>query len=328
MPRVASTAWLGFLLGACVIASLAGQSTACTVFKFDISGFAANVRHLLLAYGVLSENGTIFLDNRNFPYKCTELGGWHDFFDSEPIIKEWTPKAEAAALDAPCRHVDKAGIAKIVDRIRIPWTQYEELAISKAWVLRPWVAVEVSQHLAVLEAAAKPTIALHIRGGDKVAEDQQEEIKRATTFPEDYVETFVSRFPDVQGGTCIILGDDHAWVAEASRLAQERINCTLQPLSPFYRQEGHKQAQFNSLPYEERCEQSMRLLTDMEIMAHADYFVGTFNSGMPWMIDTMRHVLYGKHRSTMADASIHHWDWYERIREYYREYAEEQVACG
>ena len=30
----------------------------------------------------------------------------------------------------------------------------------------------------------------------------------------------------------------------------------------------------NMLPYEERCEQSVRLLTDMELMAHSDYFVG------------------------------------------------------
>lgn len=30
---------------------------------------------------------------------------------------------------------------------------------------------------------------------------------------------------------------------------------------------------------------------------------GTFNSGMPFMVDTLRHVLYGKHRSSMADAS-------------------------
>ena len=44
-------------------------------------------------------------------------------------------------------------------------------------MLRPWVAVEVSQHLAVLEAATKPTIALHIRGGDKVAEDRQDEVR-------------------------------------------------------------------------------------------------------------------------------------------------------
>ena len=35
-----------------------------------------------------------------------------------------------------------------------------------------------------------------------------------------------------------------------------------------------RQSRFNSLPFEERCEQSLRLLTDMELMAHADYFVG------------------------------------------------------
>ena len=39
------------------------------------------------------------------------------------------------------------------------------------------MAVEVSRHLAVLEAAAKPTIALHIRGGDKVVEDRQDDVR-------------------------------------------------------------------------------------------------------------------------------------------------------
>ena len=44
-------------------------------------------------------------------------------------------------------------------------------------MLRPWVAIEVARHLAALEAAEKPTIALHIRGGDKVQEDQQAEVR-------------------------------------------------------------------------------------------------------------------------------------------------------
>ena len=48
-----------------------------------------------------------------------------------------------------------------------------------------------------------------------------------------------------QGGTCIVLGDDHAWVAEASKLAQERIKCVIQPASPFYRREGHMQARMH-----------------------------------------------------------------------------------
>ena len=33
------------------------------------------------------------------------------------------------------------------------------------------------------------------------------------------------------------------------------------------------------------------------------HVAGTYNSGMPWMIDTLRHTVYGKHRSTLADAS-------------------------
>lgn len=38
-----------------------------------------------------------------------------------------------------------------------------------------------------------------------------------------------------------------------------------------------RQSRFNGLPFEERCEQSLRLLTDMELMAHADYFVGALH---------------------------------------------------
>ncbi len=45
-----------------------------------------------------------------------------------------------------------------------------------------------------------------------------------------------------QGGTCIVIGDAHEWVAEASRLVQERINCTIFPMEAFYRHEGHSQA--------------------------------------------------------------------------------------
>jgi len=46
----------------------------------------------------------------------------------------------------------------------------------------------------------------------------------------------------LQGGTCIIIGDAHEWVAEASRLVQERINCTIFPMEAFYRHDRHSQA--------------------------------------------------------------------------------------
>ena len=55
---------------------------------------------------------------------------------------------------------------------------------------------------------------------------------------------------------------------------------------------------------------------------------GTFNSGMPFMVDTLRRTLFGKRRSTMVDASAAHYDWYERIRVYLRQYppAEQRAA--
>ena len=138
---------------------------------------------------------------RLFPYKCTELGGWHgvcperelaaplvagstlsstavipadfdaakrqpalptsntrlccspschaaDFFDSDPVFAEWTPKAEAAAPDAPCRRVDKVEIAEIADRVRIPWTDYETMAISKVLRRQPAAAFAARMLLA------------------------------------------------------------------------------------------------------------------------------------------------------------------------------------
>ncbi len=57
---------------------------------------------------------------------------------------------------------------------------------------------------------------------------------------------------------------------------------------------------------------------------HGAARAGTYNSGMPFMVDTLRRVLYGKHRSTLVDASSTHYDWYERIRVYFRQYEAEQ----
>ena len=43
MPREAAAPWWGFLLCACIVASWARQGSACTVFRFDVSGFAGKL---------------------------------------------------------------------------------------------------------------------------------------------------------------------------------------------------------------------------------------------------------------------------------------------
>ncbi len=47
----------------------------------------------------------------------------------------------------------------------------------------------------------------------------------------------------------------------------------------------------------------MDFLTDIELLARADYAALTFNSGLAHLVDVLRVSLYGKHRSTFVDAS-------------------------
>ena len=41
----------------------------------------------------------------------------------------------------------------------------------QAWVFQPWVKAIVDKHLKELTEAPKPTIAFHVRWGDKIEED-------------------------------------------------------------------------------------------------------------------------------------------------------------
>ncbi len=43
--------------------------------------------------------------------------------------------------------------------------------IVQAWVFQPWVKAIIDKHLKELAEAPKPTIAFHVRWGDKIEED-------------------------------------------------------------------------------------------------------------------------------------------------------------
>ncbi len=52
---------------------------------------------------------------------------------------------------------------------------------------------------------------------------------------------------------------------------------------------------------------------DIELLNHADYFVGTTNSGLPHVVDVLRVAVYNKDRATFVDASFRHQDWLSRM---------------
>jgi len=71
-----------------------------------------------------------------------------------------------------------------------------------------------------------------------------------------------------------MVGDDEAFLAEAEALAVERLGCKLFRGRAAYEGSSHTQHVFNALPFDQRCAASLHLLTDLELMAHTDYFVG------------------------------------------------------
>ena len=75
-------------------------------------------------------------------------------------------------------------------------------------------------------------------------------------------------------GTCVLVGDDQALLREAETLAVERLGCKLFAGREAYEMSAHAQSSFNGMPYDQRCRASLHLLTDMELLAHTDYFVG------------------------------------------------------
>jgi hypothetical protein len=121
----------------------------------------------------------------------------------------------------------------------------------------------------------------------------------------------------VQGGTCVIVGDDAEQVAALSDLAAKEIGCRIYVPHPYHPKGGHSQEKFNDQPLPLRCTQAVQLLADIEILSHTDYMVGSYNSGIPGLVEILRYSLYKKSRLTFADSSAYHRDWAQGIRKYF-----------
>ena len=67
---------------------------------------------------------------------------------------------------------------------------------------------------------------------------------------------------------------------------------------------------------------TLQFILDIELLTHADYFVGTTNSGLPHVVDVLRYAVYNKDHATFVDASSLHQDWYSKMRRFWAAHAE------
>ena len=74
-------------------------------------------------------------------------------------------------------------------------------------------------------------------------------------------------------GTCVLVGDDEVLLAKVTALAIQQLGCQV-VLSTKHMMPAHVQQKFNRLSLEDRCAATLHPLTDMELLAHTDFFVG------------------------------------------------------
>jgi hypothetical protein len=72
----------------------------------------------------------------------------------------------------------------------------------------------------------------------------------------------------------VLVGDDEAFLAEAAAIAARELGCRIFAGRAKYELPQHDQQAFDSLPLSARCAATLHLLTDLELLAHTDYFVG------------------------------------------------------
>ena len=82
---------------------------------------------------------------------------------------------------------------------------------------------------------------------------------------------------------------------------------------------GHLQDLFNQQSFEDKCSGTVQVLIDMELLAHTDYFVGSYNSRWPRVVQYLRYILYSKDRDTAVDASAYGLDMFTNIRRIFQQ---------
>ena len=116
----------------------------------------------------------------------------------------------------------------------------------------------------------------------------------------------------------MVIGDDMRLVQDFSKLAIDRLGCDLlhPKLSSSFTK--HDQLEFNRSPLHVKCIETLRLIIEIEMLAHADFFVGSHHSNIAWLVDLLRHAVYKKSRSTYVEATptrpLSNRDWYARVR--------------
>ena len=108
----------------------------------DLTGGAVHCRYMetCLTAGMhcwqAGVNGTFFVDASAFAYRCSDGGGWHDFFDVQPeVLVPWSAAREAAEGEPCVRHTFDSVDALLDSRFHIGWDSWDQAGAMRVCAL-------------------------------------------------------------------------------------------------------------------------------------------------------------------------------------------------
>ncbi len=182
-------------------------------------------------------------------------------------------------------------------------------AVRRTWVLSDELRHIADYELSQLQLLPGPLVVVHIRGGDKLANG-------TTEIPPGYAYNFtagmrrlVRAHPKAAGGSCVLLGDDATLLPVVATAARSVLRCktVVSRLEPAY---AHVQKEFNAQPVEQRCARTKKYLVDLELLARADYSLGTVHSNVDLLAYQIQRCVVGKAGDTYVDLAGWSYDGY------------------
>lgn len=287
-------------------------SINCYVFEAGRHGLGSNIVYLSLALAHIGTD-SIYLDYSKSPYSCCNAtssspcfnSGWEKVFQGD--IPKLLPKKRYKIIDkekglVEIRHDHSKEICYLrtyMNRMDLfpPRRRYGTFKdknicepsgrlckiLLKLWQpannIKKFINKELDKYglrTKDIPGYSRPIIAIQLRGGDKISSKEAPSYKFHSALSK--LSQNMSSHSISSGGTCILLGDDSKLAATAIPDIKRILGCKIVNRIPKNYQ--HFQWEFNVLSQSIRCTKTKELLSDIEIIAHADAIIGMSRSNV------------------------------------------------
>lgn len=290
----------------------------CFIYTFSESGFGSNLAGLLMAvaaWGDPLHNNTIYVNEKEWGYKCAQSGSWNTFFQGQ-MPRQLPGGVITPELETSCVIIDYNAsfdaFVSLAEHHHTSFTVRDAFqllgkAARQLWKLSDRMTSMADRQWKHYDMLSKPIAGVHIRAGDKSIEDHEHSNwHNRHEWAANFKRVASQHSGDVVR-TCLLFGDQWPAMWNATRVMHAQgISTNLHMIGGD--QESHIQDRFNEETEQRRCDTTTAMLMEADALARSDVFIGSMNSNLPRLVFLLRTHVYRKHMNTTGDASgVYAW---------------------